>query len=133
MIQSYSDGGKELLWKFSQDIPIYIQIIAQVESDIASGFLSPGQKLSSVRELAAQANVNPNTMQKAFTELERKGLVFSQRTSGRYVTNDPERLSCLKTELAEREISSYLSRMERLGFSAEDALHQLSELVKKKE
>ena len=122
-----------MLWKFSQDIPIYIQIIAQMESDIASGMLSPGEKLSSVRELAAQANVYPNTMQKAFTELERKGLVFSQRTSGRFVTNDPERLSSLKTELAEREITNYLSRMGRLGFSAEDALHQLSELVKKKE
>ena len=79
-------------WSFSPDIPIYIQIIEQLEQMIVSGMLSPGDRLLSVREFAAEAGVNPNTMQKALTELEKKGVVSSQRTLGRFVTDDPMKL-----------------------------------------
>ena len=73
-------------WQFSNDAPIYAQLIRQIRAGIVSGAFSPGERLPSVRDLAMEAGVNPNTMQRALTELERDGLVYSQRTSGRYVT-----------------------------------------------
>ncbi|MGN1102210.1 MAG: GntR family transcriptional regulator, partial [Huintestinicola sp.] len=69
-------------WVFSPDTPIYLQVVRQLEQMIASGILAPGERLLSVREFASQANVNPNTMQKAFAELENRGIVYSRRTSG---------------------------------------------------
>ena len=75
-------------WQFSNDAPIYAQLIGQIRAGIVSGAFSPGERLPSVRDLAMEAGVNPNTMQRALTELERDGLVYSQRTSGRYVTED---------------------------------------------
>ena len=75
-------------WQFSNDAPIYAQLIRQIRAGIVSGAFSPGERLPSVRDLAMEAGVNPNTMQRALTELERDGLVYSQRTSGRYVTED---------------------------------------------
>ena len=70
-------------WQFSNDAPIYAQLIRQIRAGIVSGAFSPGERLPSVRDLAMEAGVNPNTMQRALTELERDGLVYSQRTSGR--------------------------------------------------
>lgn len=94
---------------------------------IASGMLSPGERLMSVREFAADANVNPNTMQKALTELEKKGIVSSRRTAGRFITDDPAKLRELKEELAGKEIQSFLGAMRRLGYSTVQA----SELISK--
>ena len=79
-------------WQFENGIPIYLQILRKMRTEIASGAYPPGGKLPPVRELALEAGVNPNTMQRAFAELERDGLVFSQRTSGRFVTEDEEAL-----------------------------------------
>ena len=75
-------------WNLDSDRPIFIQIIERIQVDIISGLYKPGDKLPSVRELAQEASVNPNTMQKALSELERTGLVYSQRTSGRFITED---------------------------------------------
>ena len=75
-------------WQFSNDAPIYSQLIAQIKVGIVSGAFPPGERLPSVRDLATEAGVNPNTMQRALTELERDGLVYSQRTTGRFVTED---------------------------------------------
>lgn len=108
-------------WVFSPDAPIYLQVVRQLEQMIASGMLAPGDRLLSVREFASQANVNPNTMQKALTELENRGIVFSKRTSGRFITDDPQRISKLRMELAEKEISDFLSAMKRLGYSESEA------------
>ncbi|MGN0641910.1 MAG: GntR family transcriptional regulator [Huintestinicola sp.] len=116
-------------WNFSSDVPIYLQIMAQLEEMIASGLLEPGGRLPSVRELAADAGVNPNTMQKALAELERRDIVFSQRTSGRFVTSDPERLDKLRRELAEKKIRYYLDSMSRLGFSEKEAAELLGDRV----
>ena len=77
-------------WKFTDDAPIYQQIMNIMKQQIASGELTPGQKLSSVREMALEAGVNPNTMQKAMAELEREGLLYSQRTAGRFVAGQEE-------------------------------------------
>lgn len=75
-------------WQLTADRPIYLQLIEEIELRIVSGMYTVGEKLPGVRDLAAQASVNPNTMQKALTELERQGLVYSQRTAGRFITED---------------------------------------------
>ena len=77
-------------WEFSNDAPIYTQLIQQIKVGIVAGVFPPGERLPSVRELATEAGVNPNTMQRALAELERDGLVYSQRTAGRFVTEDKE-------------------------------------------
>ncbi len=107
-------------WLFSGDRPIYAQLIEQLQMRIVTGIYPPGGRLESVRELANEASVNPNTMQRAMTELERQGLVFSQRTSGRFVTEDMETISSLRHSLAKEKIDDFLREMERLGFSRHD-------------
>ena len=87
-------------WDLDNDRPIYVQLMEKIRLDIMSGVYRPGDKLPSVRDLALDAAVNPNTMQKALSELERNGLVYSQRTSGRFITEDENMLKQLKTELA---------------------------------
>ena len=103
-------------WRFRDDAPIYTQLIVQIEELLVSGALSPGQRLPSVRDLAAEAGVNPNTMQRALTELERRGLLYSQRTAGRFVTEDGDMIKSLQERLALAEIQAFLERMEKLGF-----------------
>ncbi len=103
-------------WQFRDDTPIYTQLIVQIEELLVSGALSPGQRLPSVRDLAAEAGVNPNTMQRALTELERRGLLYSQRTTGRFVTEDGDMIKSLQERLALTEIQAFLERMEKLGF-----------------
>ena len=109
-------------WNLDSDRPIFLQIIEKIRLDIVSGYYQPGDKLPSVRELAAEASVNPNTMQKALSELERTGLVYSQRTSGRYITEDTNMIKQLKSELAKEIIEEFLEQMSRLGINTEDAI-----------
>ena len=85
-------------WNFKNGIPIYSQIIDEMTMRIASGAYAPGDKLLSVRDMATEAGVNPNTMQRALSELERLGLVHTERTSGRFVTQDEELIMKLKKE-----------------------------------
>ena len=87
-------------WNLDSSRPIYLQIIERVQMDIITGRYQPGDKLPSVRDLAQEAAVNPNTMQKALSELERSGLIYSQRTSGRFITEDKELIHQMKKELA---------------------------------
>lgn len=87
-------------WTLDDTRPIYLQLEDIIKSKIIAGIYKPGQKLPSVRELAAEAAVNPNTMQKALAELERSGLVYTQRTSGRYITEDTAIMKNLKHQLA---------------------------------
>ena len=87
-------------WKLNPDRPVYVQLIERITTDIIAGIYPPGSKLPSVRDLAQTAGVNPNTMQKALSEMERTNLVYSQRTSGRFITEDLSMIDDLKTELA---------------------------------
>lgn len=116
-------------WNLNSDRPIFIQIIEKIQMDIISGLYRPGDKLPSVRELAQEASVNPNTMQKALSELERTGLVYSQRTSGRFITEDMTMIEKLKSELAKEMVTQFLENMLKLGFQKEDAISLLSELT----
>lgn len=109
-------------WQFSSDAPIYSQLIEQIKVGIVSGAFPPGERLASVRDLAVEAGVNPNTMQRALTELERDGLVYSQRTAGRFVTEDTAMIESAKRNLADRQIQNFLTAMIRLGFEKEEIL-----------
>ena len=113
-------------WQFSNDAPIYAQLIRQIRAGIVSGAFSPGERLPSVRDLAMEAGVNPNTMQRALAELERTGLVYTQRTAGRFVTEDAAVVDSAKQELAHQQIGAFLHRMERMGYDRE----QTAQLVR---
>ena len=107
-------------WQFSNDAPIYAQLIEQIKVGIVVGAFPPGERLPSVRDLATEAGVNPNTMQRALAELERDGLVYSQRTAGRFVTEDKEMIEKAKRGLAERHIKTFLAAMLRLGYQMDE-------------
>ena len=109
-------------WSFANDLPIYTQLIDQIKVGIVVGAFPPGERLPSVRDLATEAGVNPNTMQRALAELERDGLVYSQRTAGRFVTEDTEMIRTAKEELAQRQIKSFLTAMLRLGYEKAEIL-----------
>ena len=109
-------------WNIRDDLPIYAQLIYQMKSAIASGRLLPGDRLASVRDMALEARVNPNTMQRAMAELERLGLVFSQRTAGRFVTEDEAKVNRLREHLAQQQVREFLQGMARLGFQPEEIL-----------
>lgn len=118
-------------WTFENGIPIYLQILSRLKSDIAKGNFPPGSKLPPVRELALEAGVNPNTIQRAFAELEREGLVYTQRTSGRFVTNDAEVLLRLKRTLSEEIIGGMCTRLLRLGMTRAEILAAAAEWAEK--
>lgn len=109
-------------WELNSERPIYAQIIEKVMIDIVSGLYKPGEKLPSVRDLASEAAVNPNTMQKALSELEHSGLVYSQRTSGRFITEDQAMIEHAKKELARTQILEFMKKMSQLGLSKEETI-----------
>lgn len=117
-------------WNFNDNTPIYQQIMEHIKLSIAVGEYNAGDKLMAVRELAAEAEVNPNTMQKALSELEREGLLHSQRTSGRFITEDRDKIASLRSSLAREHIDWYINKMKQLGFTAEEAVEQLKKHIK---
>ena len=114
-------------WNFRGDQPIYSQLIQRIKQGIVSGDLSPGGRLPSVRDLATEAGVNPNTMQRALQELERDGMVYSQRTAGRFVTEDMRVIERAKKQFAEEQIRSFLEAMKKLGYQREEIVSLLEE------
>ena len=117
-------------WDLDNDRPIYLQLMERIQQDIIAGIYNPGDKLPSVRDLALDASVNPNTMQKALSELERSGLVYSQRTSGRFITEDDARLKKMKKDLAPEHIHQFFEKMKLLGFGDEEILELIQETIK---
>lgn len=117
-------------WNLDSDRPIFLQIIEKIQMDIVAGVYHPGDKLPSVRELAQAAAVNPNTMQKALAELERTGLVYSQRTSGRFITEDTAMIQELKSELARELIAEFLEHMQRLGFEEQETIDLMEKTIR---
>jgi GntR family transcriptional regulator len=114
-------------WKFDGSAPIYTQLVDQMKLGIVSGEWIPGQRIPAVRELAVDAGVNPNTMQRALQELERQGLMFSQRTSGRFVTEDREMIEDAKRTLANRHITAFIRQMQALGYTRQEIVALLEE------
>ena len=107
-------------WNFRNGIPIYTQIIDEMTMRIASGAYKPGDKVPAVRELAMDAGVNPNTMQRALAELERRGLVYSERTSGRFITNEESVLKDLREDRAKRYFDELTEKLGKIGMDQED-------------
>jgi len=114
-----------LKWEFDNDRPIYIQLVEKLKLFIISGQYEPGSRLLSVRDLALEAKVNPNTMQKALGELENLGLIYTKRTSGKYVTEDEKLISKFKDEMAFEKVCTYLNDMKSIGFSKKEAMDYL--------
>ncbi len=110
-----------MTWDFSGDRAIYVQIAEQIKLRIIAGIYPVGTRLPSVRELAAEAAVNPNTMQRALTDLEREGLLYSERTSGRFVTEDSAMINKVKQSLAQEVIDDFFCKMEKLGYTRKAA------------
>lgn len=114
-------------WKITPDRPVYLQLVEHLELAVVSGEYPPGGKVPSVRELAADAAVNPNTMQRALQELEAKGIVTTQRTAGRTITEDIGMVDALKENLAQTQIILFLQGMHRLGYTKADVFRLLQD------
>lgn len=111
-----------MAWELDSDRPIYLQLVERIQKLIISGYYPVGGRLPSVRELAAEAAVNPNTMQKAFAELERSGLIMTQRTNGRSVTEDEEMIDGIRRELADEHVVTFFAGMKELGYTRKEAV-----------
>ena len=109
-------------FNFDNNIPIYLQLVEQIKIEIMSGKISAGERLPSVRELALQLKVNPNTVQKAFAELEDIGLIFTERTNGKFVTEDNSLIEKYKQEYADKVTQNYIKTMEKIGLDKNKVL-----------
>ena len=118
-----------MAWNFDGNTPIYLQIVNTLKRDIAGGAYPPGSRLPSVRDLAVEAGVNPNTMQRALAELERNGLVNSQRTAGRFITEDASALTQLRKSMSEQIISELVAKLRALGISDEQIPESVREWI----
>ena len=117
-----------MAWQFDSGRPIYTQLLEQIRLLIISGRYPAGSKLPSVRDLAAESSVNPNTMQRALAELERSGLIYSQRTSGRFVTEDEELVKKMKESIGQEKILTFFHEMEQLWYGAEEIIELIQKL-----
>lgn len=116
-----------MVFYFNNERPIYLQLVEQLELYIVSGRLEPGEKLPSVRDLAAEAKVNPNTMQRALIELENRELVYSIRTSGRYVTDNLELLTKRREALARAKIRHFLGEVHELNLDSAEIIKLITQ------
>lgn len=112
---------------FNNDRPIYLQIIDELKLEIISGKLSVNEKLPSVRDLSQMLKVNPNTLQKALAELEKEGLIYTERTNGKFVTQDKSIISSIKNEIIESKIAQFYEDMLKIGIQKEDIIKYLKE------
>ncbi|HIX76832.1 MAG TPA: GntR family transcriptional regulator [Candidatus Fusicatenibacter merdavium] len=119
-----------MAWTLDSGRPIYAQIIERVQLDIITGRYKPGEKLPSVRELASEAAVNPNTMQKALSELEQSGLLYTQRTSGRFITEDTELIHRIKNDLATMQVREFIRKMRQIGLGDNEILQLINTIMK---
>lgn len=115
-------------FEFDNNIPIYIQLVEQLKIFIISGKIQPGERLPSVRDLALQTKVNPNTMQKALIELENLKLIYTERTNGKFVTTDKKLIDKYKKQYADELSNKYFSSMLSIGFDKKKAIEYLKSL-----
>ena len=120
-------------WAFKNGEPIYQQIIRVLQTEIASGGYPPGSRVPAVRELALEAGVNPNTMQRALAELERDGLLETVRTTGKFVTQDKNLISTLRGELAAESIRELIDSLKSLGLTEKQILEEVETRLKERE
>jgi DNA-binding transcriptional regulator YhcF (GntR family) len=118
-----------MAWELYSDRPIYAQLMELIQMKIVSGQYPSGEKLPSVRELALQAAVNPNTLQKAFAELERSGLIVTQRTNGRSVTDDQVLIQKIRKDMAMSHLTDFVQSMKKLGYEEPEIVSLVEGLV----
>lgn len=119
-----------MAWEFNEKSPIYSQIAEHIKMQIVSQEIKSGDQLPTVRELAQEAGVNPNTMQRAFTELEREGMVFSQRTFGRFVTEDNLLIGKIRQQVAKAELATFVNNMKKIGYKLDEITVALDHFIK---
>ena len=117
-------------WQIDNNRPVYIQLVEQLRMKIISGEIELDSKLDSVRSLAADVMVNPNTMQKALAELEREGFVYSKRTSGRFVTDNKELIEKERKNLVKDNVKKTLDTLINLGYTNEEILNLVEEILR---
>lgn len=117
-------------WQIDNNRPVYIQLVEQLKVKIISGEIELDSKLDSVRSLAADAMVNPNTMQKALAELEREGFVYSKRTSGRFVTDNKELIENERKNLVKDNVKKTLDTLINLGYTNDEILSLVEEILR---
>ncbi len=118
---------------FDNNLPIYLQIINYIKRQIVVGKLGPGDKIESVRELAAELQINPNTIQRTFQELEREGIVETRRGMGRYVTSEESKILSIKKDMAGALLDHFVTGMKELGFGERDIVELVSDAIKRPE
>ncbi|MDH6368420.1 GntR family transcriptional regulator [Paenibacillus sp. VTT E-133280] len=119
--------------EFDNNLPIYIQIMNYIKGEIVTGKLKPGDKILSVRELASDLQINPNTVQRTFQELEREEIVETRRGMGRYVTSNEGTILTIKKEMAKDVLDRFIRGMQDLGFQGEDILAAVAESIRNKD
>lgn len=117
---------------FDNDRPIYLQIVEYLKNMIVCGIYKPGQKIPSVRELAEYMGVNPNTVQKALFELENLGLISTERTNGKFVTNEMELIKKLKSKIIKDRVEKFFCDMEEIGLKKDEIIEYLINKGEKK-
>ena len=115
------------MWSFTPDRPIYLQLYEQIKLAIISGTHPPGAKLPALRELAEEASVNPNTLQRALAELEKDGLVYTQRTNGKFVTEETAIINRAKNEMAIELVNAFLAKMAAIGYNRDESARIITE------
>ena len=113
------------MWKFNNSMPIYMQIVEQIKLMIIKEELKPGDKIPTVRELAITAGVNPNTMQKALSELEREGVLYSNRTAGRFVSENKDVCGDMQNQAIKNQVSGFVNAMRSMGVSNEQIINEV--------
>lgn len=120
-------------WNFESDRPIYIQLVEKMKIAIISGKYKPGDRLPSVRDFAIEIKANPNTVQRAYSELEEDGLVITQRTNGKFVTEDINLIKQMREEIAKQNLEKFIDNMTQLGFTEDEIREYLKLNIRKEE
>ncbi|OJU18358.1 MAG: GntR family transcriptional regulator [Clostridiales bacterium 43-6] len=115
-------------YEYNPNIPIYIQIMDIIKLKVLSEEWKEGDRVPSVRDLSIEFSVNPNTMQRALSELEREGLVYSERTAGRFITTDKGKINETREAMARHTIESFLKQMQKVGFTTEQIITKIKEV-----
>lgn len=116
-----------MAWSFTSGRPVYLQISERIIKSVLSGEYVSGQQIPTVRQLALEAAVNPNTVQHAFTELEHEGIIISKGTLGRYVTEDTQIIEICRKKIAAKLVQDFIENMEQLSISKDEAVAMIKE------
>lgn len=118
-----------MAWSFTADRPVYIQIADRIKKSVLSGQYKPGEQIPAVRQLALEAAVNPNTVQHAFMELEDEGLIISQGTLGRFVTEDTQIIQAVRKDMAMKIVRTFAEEMDQLSMKTDEVMELIREVM----